>query len=184
MKSLLTCLLLCSGLPVLFAQKPNYAYRLPASPDMPEWATKLYRDDIEVNVFDLDEAYETWENAHEADEKVDRPEWTDSGEEPTFEENIWEEYFQRWRTAVQPFVQPDGSLRFDPAFLPSFKAQGPAPENSTVWSLIGPEKTYWSKNDNSAQPLAPWQANIFSFAIAPSDPGFTIPDQTWTTSLW
>lgn len=166
-------LLLFAGFAALgFAQGPNNAYRLPVTPDMPDWARQLYRDDIEVNVHELDEAFEEWEQAYEAEHEGEREAAIRNGEdEGEFRENQWEEYYMRWRNAVRPFEQPDGSLLFDAKLLPKFEPQqGSIPESSTTWSLIGPLRTYFNFNDNAAQPLVSWQANIFSIAVAPSDP--------------
>ncbi len=41
---------------------------------------------------------------------------------------------------------------------------------SAGWSYVGPTATYWSQNENAAQPLRPLQANIRGFAVAPSNP--------------
>jgi hypothetical protein len=155
------------------AQSPNPAFRLPESPDMPEWAKKLYRDDLVLNVFDLDEAFEAWEQAYEAEhdgaKNPQQEEWASKG---LVEENLWEEYYTRWRAKVNPYVQADGSLDFtklrdkDIPWQPGTAAK----TNANPWSYLGPVVTRWTKNDNSAQPLAPWQANIYCFDVAPSDP--------------
>ena len=66
----------------VIAQRPNPAYRLPVTPDMPEWAKKLYRDDARVNVFELDKEFKEWKEEEEAegrDEGNDNNKKTESG---------------------------------------------------------------------------------------------------------
>ena len=166
----LKLLLLLSGFAALgFAQKPNPSYRLPETPDMPEWAKQLYREDIKVNLFELDEEFEIWEEAyeaeHEAEEELNK-------DKDAVEENLWEEYYTRWRASAYPYVQEDGFLDFS---VRSFKEITWQPDmaakvNTSPWSYMGPVVMRWTKNDNAAQPLCPWQANVYCIDVAPSDP--------------
>ncbi|MCA0236710.1 MAG: hypothetical protein LCH81_10030 [Bacteroidetes bacterium] len=65
MKVRLTLMLL--GLTaILSAQRPNNSLRLPYAAEMPAWAEQLYRDDIEVNVFELDVAYRPWKITYDS----------------------------------------------------------------------------------------------------------------------
>jgi photosystem II stability/assembly factor-like uncharacterized protein len=90
-------------------------------------------------------------------------------------ENKYEVFYQRWQKAYEPFVQNDGTI-----VLPTVaeykrkikeanqQNQEDAEQRSAAanWVNIGPKETFWSKNDNAAQPACPWQTNIYSFDIA------------------
>jgi photosystem II stability/assembly factor-like uncharacterized protein len=158
-----------------FAQRPNSALRLPASPDMPDWARQIYRDDVAVNVFALDAAFLPWKTEYETLKR----EITKAGagaleakKERAQALKKYYKYYTRWRNSVRPFVQPDGSLLFDAALLPDVKPKNEPPasaESSMTWTFLGPMRTKATVNDNPAQPLVPWQANIYTLAIAPSN---------------
>ncbi len=169
--SFLLALLAVAG----FSQRPNSALRLPETPDMPDWARQIYRDDVEVNVFQLDAAFQPWKMEYEALKR----EVTKAGDAASEVQKAqllalkkYYKYYTRWRNSVRPFVQADGSLLFDAALLPNVKPKSEPPasaESSTTWALIGPMRTHTTVNDNPAQPFVPWQANIFTLAVAPSD---------------
>ncbi|MCA0236711.1 MAG: T9SS type A sorting domain-containing protein [Bacteroidetes bacterium] len=73
---------------------------------------------------------------------------------------------------MRPYITSDGSLDFS---LKTGKEvveqhiQADQPESSN-WTYLGPVITRYRKNDNAAQPVVPWQTNIYSFDIAASDP--------------
>ncbi|MBN8681221.1 MAG: T9SS type A sorting domain-containing protein [Chitinophagales bacterium] len=158
----------------LSGQVLNHAYRLPDTPDKPAWAKPLYGGEAGINFFETDAAFHAWEAELKIQQKAarlkEREAWEDLGENAEFEENIWEEYYKRWRHAVRPFVQEDGSLNFEQekSFPTTVQANAEG-INAANWSLFGPIRTYWAKNDISTQPPAPWQANVYAIDVAPSD---------------
>jgi len=146
------------------------AYRLPVTPDMPEWARLLYRSDIAIDVAEIDRAYVRWES--EASLENER-QWREP-HEARGEENRFEEYYQRWRRELLAFRRPDGS--FDFSQTPRDRARRPvAPEGAlrstgAGWSFVGPERVLTSANENPATPLMVQQSNVYCFDVAPTNP--------------
>lgn len=61
------------------------------------------------------------------------------------------------------------TLSSSPSPLMEASRVAPAPAGAT-WSYTGPEATYYIANENPAQPLKTYQANVTGFAVAPSNP--------------
>jgi len=149
---------------------PNNAYRLPEVSGMPEWARSLYRDDIRVNALELDAQFALW--------KASQPqaESEEAGMEP-IRESPWEEYYERWRRAVSPFVQPDGTVDFSLANATQTAPSGGRVESpmhgtstqAATWSYFGPGITYHTVNDDPGLHPLSWQSNIYCLDIAPSN---------------
>ncbi|MFN0013376.1 MAG: LamG-like jellyroll fold domain-containing protein [Saprospiraceae bacterium] len=157
-----------------FAQKPNNSNRLPVTPDMPEWAKALYHDDLEVNAFALDAAFEPWSIVFDS-LKLEMAKAGDlAGDDLRRQFEHYKQYYKyytRWRARVSPYLLPDGSLDFtiqtDKDLEPQL--QQAAKSSSSNWSFVGPVITRWRQNDNAAQPHAPWQVNIYCVDVAPSN---------------
>lgn len=152
-----------------FAARPNTAYRLAETPDMPDWARQLYRDDVLPNVHELDREFALWA----ATESRTEPEESES---LSSEEDPWEKYYERRRLAVAPFVQADGSIDFDQGPVPQPLSEAgrttPLATVSTTWGHLGPISTVaqYDPNASPPQPLASMQSNIYCFDVAASNP--------------
>ncbi len=175
MKSLLLVFFTCLTF-IGLAQKPNDSNRLPESPEMPDWARKLYRDDIEVNILELDKQFVPFKMTYDS-LKIEVAKAGDAASEALKLQfghyKRYVKYYNRWRGAAFPFVQENGALLF-PDELPEFRNAPPtkpqtATPSSANWTQLGPFQTRWAKNDNAAQPLCPWQANVYSIDVAPSN---------------
>ncbi len=171
MKSTLFALLLF--IPVcIFAQRPNAAYRIPETPEMPDWAKGLYHNEAALNVHQLDEAMLPWKTHFDSLKTLANDDRNAPGAALLKELALYKKYYKyyaRWRHAVAPFVQADGSLNFDAQPVAETKnqqAESTAPAN---WQFLGPKRTVWPVNDLPGQPSAPWQSNIYSIDVAPSN---------------
>ncbi|HOY07424.1 MAG TPA: T9SS type A sorting domain-containing protein [Saprospiraceae bacterium] len=171
MKLRLTLMLL--GLSVFaVAQRPNTSLRLPDVPEMPAWAEQLYRDDLDVNVFELDAAYAPWKITYDSLKLEMARAGNDASPALRQQFSLYKQYYKyytRWRGSVYPYLMPDGSLDFSIKTDIAVVSQPDQPESSN-WTFLGPVITRFRKNDNAAQPVAPWQANIYCLDIAASDP--------------
>lgn len=163
---LLFCVLISYN---LYSQKIGEMYLPKQNQDTPEWFTFFYRKDFveNINIFKLDmEAKEYEESFEKENEEKDVEKEILTGEE---NENIYLLYYKRWRKSVCQYIQDDGTLKNNdnPNFrkhLTNTELKSRAPGSS--WSLLGPVSTWWKYSDNPAQPQAPWQANIYSCAMA------------------
>lgn len=156
---------LISGLTQVWAQKTGLTYLPPQSAETPDWFRIFYQPDFSerVNVIELDKAALAYRNAMKESLKREEEE-IQTGEE---EEDIYSNYYKRWRRANDKYIQPDGSLHIEMPSLeniPDNTAAKPLSPTSE-WSLLGPVETFWSATDNKA----PWQTNIYAFAVAPSN---------------
>lgn len=153
-----------------FAQKPNPALRLPETADMPEWAKKLYVDDSNINVFELDKVFAPW---HETYLSL-KAEMIKVGEKASDElkqqyglYKQYEKYYKRWRNEVYLFMNPDGSLDFSKETYKDFET-APAKANiltNSNWSYLGPISNY---RIGTGAPKT-FHANMYSLDIAPSN---------------
>ncbi|MBE2209120.1 MAG: hypothetical protein IAE84_16125, partial [Saprospiraceae bacterium] len=154
-----------------YSQPLNTLGRFPLTPDMPEWARSLYANDEALNVFELDRLNKPWQLKYDSL----RIEMANAGDTPgealrnEFEYyKKYQKYYIRWRARVYPYMQQDGSIDF------SIKLEKETPipylkSNTANWSFLGPVVTRWRQNDNAAQPLAPFQANVYCLDVAPSN---------------
>jgi len=129
-------------------------------PDFPEWAKKLY--DQEINFYDVNKQYETY-----------------IAENPGKKSAI-SRYFRTWRRAVMEYVLPDGSIQLPDmgAFTRQLNESQTLIEsfqnyrsNGSDWSFLGPKETFWLNENSSASApgKAPWQVNVYAIDVAPSD---------------
>jgi photosystem II stability/assembly factor-like uncharacterized protein len=152
-----------------FAQKAGTAYLPPMTAETPEWFRIFYQPDFDtkVNVHALDKAAVAYRETMKQTRKKDKQPEILTGEE---EEDVYANYYKRWRRANDKYVQEDGSLLLpsaetslnEPVPATAGKITGP----SSQWNLLGPVETFWAGTNNKA----PWQTNIYAFAVAPSNP--------------
>ncbi|HAY71717.1 MAG TPA: hypothetical protein DCX89_07475 [Saprospirales bacterium] len=129
-------------------------------PDFPEWAKKLYGNDI--NFYDINKQYEAY-----------------IAENPGRKTAI-SRYFRTWRKAILEYVRPDGSIQLPDMHV--FNRQLNKSQtlcessqndrsNGSDWSFLGPRETFWL-NENGAATApgkAPWQVNVYAIDVATSD---------------
>jgi hypothetical protein len=176
-KFLVTIFILVTFISIsLFAQQPNLAYRLPVSEDMPEFAKKIYQENTDFNVFELDKLYKPWKEKYLAMRAELKATETPSQEQlaALSAQKTYYKYYGRWRYGVEKYIQADGTLDFTKdmhASSSKSKSTETAARMSSTWSFIGPKRTFWARNDNAdiPLPLAPWQSNIYSLDVAPSN---------------
>ena len=137
--------------------------------DMPEYARLLYAN--EVNMIELEQAF----RAHYEVEG-----WEEQLED--LEHNPYAKFYNQWYQAAQNYVDDEGMVKalrtrelldlrtrarqIDEQYNTSTGDRSP----SSTWSFLGPKRTIWRVENNSSQPVAPWQVNIYSIAVAPSNP--------------
>lgn len=173
MKPLFTIVLLFL-LKIAQTQTLNFAERPLPQHNMPRFAKLMYQKDVaKINFFAVEKAFNAWHTEELKDRKAN-----------AFEENIYEEYYNRWAHAVMPYVQADGSIQWPTAEELALKdnerrqvyeADVRKSQNATTrsplsnWTLIGPTKTIFDIADRSDQHNAPWQINAYAIDIAPSN---------------
>ncbi|NUO02139.1 MAG: hypothetical protein HUU01_16155, partial [Saprospiraceae bacterium] len=175
MKKIYALILFACLLTFGYAQQPNRANRLPLSADMPEWARKLYNNDAALNVFELDRAFAPWQLKFDS-LKAEVAKAGDGASEALKETfgyyKKYQKYYVRWRARVYPYLMSDGTLDFsiktDKDFVQPLNQEEKS--SGSAWSYLGPVITRFRQNDNAAQPLAPWQANVYCLDVAPSNP--------------
>jgi len=135
----------------------------------------------EPSIKKIDHEYEEF---NEAREKKEKSILKVGEEEEEFEDgDPYASFYKRWRRSIEDFIQPNGMIKtFSQDEMKTFYERiaqkvstpasnlGPQGPASTNWSLVGPVNTYWKNSDNAAQPAAPWQANVYALAVAPSNP--------------
>lgn len=152
MKPHLTLLLLAAA---AIAQAQQSLRFLPdQADDTPPWAVWLYQE--QPNVAKVDSAYRAYYAGHD------------------FVKTSHTQYYKKWRRAVEPFVQPDGSV-----LLPQnerretweqlwLQQRAAAPKsNATPWQHIGPVETF---STSPAQVKVSWQANVYCIDQSPANP--------------
>ena len=165
MKKTLLLLAACWPVFLLSAQetfvKPDYSFLpfeyLPdPSPEMPEWANLLYAE--ELNLFELEAAVDAYLQAPGAQQAAHRP---------------WMKYYQLLDRNAWPYLDGSGQIqRFNQqenlAQWSQQQMQARQPQAGN-WNHVGPKLTYWRAEHRTNQ-VAPWQTNVYSFAIAASNP--------------
>ena len=132
--------------------KPSY------NVDFPDWAKLLYTYPVNYN-----EICAAFDQSKERNEKT-----------------AITRYFKNWRRNISPWVSNNGSI-----ILPDleiyhqklYQSQKQAQYNSqdnkstSDWTFLGPKNTYWLNESGSATAPGdcPWQVNIYSFDVSPSD---------------
>ncbi len=140
-------LILCAGWSL---QAQDYKLYKPSANDIaaaPDWVQLMYAEEAEVNVFEVDDAYNAYYREHR------------------FEKSFHTQYYKRWRRNVDQFVQGDGTiLRPDPEeeyrtrkdFEADFVAQTSSYRDGD-WSVLGPIRVY-----NTDANLVSVQANVYA----------------------
>ncbi len=133
--------------------KPSY------SDHYPQWAKMLYH--YPVNYHEVEEGFEQYEKKHPG------------------EETPIMRYFKIWSRVIEPYVLADATIQ-----IPDVKVleknirsrllniyrqekKGTA-EDPSEWSFLGPKVTHWTAGDSHSG-VAPWQANVYSFDVAPTN---------------
>ncbi|OQP57921.1 hypothetical protein A3860_39795, partial [Niastella vici] len=158
----------------LFAQtagRKDIIFNLPPSVPVPCWV-KLC-DWEHPNIYTIDSTIEACEK-----DDVHAKTGKEEDEEEENDEEPYRMAYARWRETIAPFIQPNGAVVEDPGYYnrlltTAINAQGNKNKNARVaattangnWTILGPLETY----DQSKKKI-PWQANIYSFAITPSNP--------------
>ncbi|OQP58299.1 hypothetical protein A3860_08250, partial [Niastella vici] len=165
-----TLLLLLTATGTLYAQtgtgsRRSAIFNLPPSVPVPCWVTLC--DWEHPNIHKIDSTIEACEK-NEVHAKT--------GEEEENDEEPYRVAYTRWRKKIAPFIRANGAVVEEPGYYnrllgAAINAQGN--KNARVaattangnWAILGPIETYdASKNKD------PHQANIYTLAIAPSNP--------------
>ncbi len=144
--------------------KPTY------DDDLPQWAKMLYQ--YPINMRDIDREYRIWEKAElkrTGLPKIKTP---------------LVRYYKIWRKSLIQYVDVDGKINLpdteklykelirsqEASYL---EAQGiqkaPQSSNNSNWTFLGPKNTYYLNGGDGHTAAAPWQVNIYSFDVAPSN---------------
>ncbi len=162
----------------LLAQKqlniPNWHFMDKASipspgAEIPEYAALLYADEVDLKR--VEQAFKEYYEKNGWDQQLE-----------DLESDPYAKFFHRWYQNAQNFVDEDGLVRaLSTEDLLQYRArlQNLEQTNETtsstlapnsVWEFLGPRRTIWRADHNASQPVAPWQVNIYSIAVAKSDP--------------
>lgn len=162
----------------LFAQSnlsiPNWQFidkaTIPVpSADMPTYVRLLYADQVDLR--QLDRAYTAY---------YEERGWEKQMED--LEHDPYAKFFNQWYRSAQNYIGDDAmvyalntkTMLAQRAASKKLEAQihndnrdgGP----SSAWSFLGPKRTVWRADHRAGQQVAPWQINIYSIAVAPSNP--------------
>ncbi len=153
MKPLIFSLVFLGLLCAASAQK-TLLFAPDTGPGTPPWALLMYAP--EPNAALVDSAYRAWYAEHD------------------FIKTTHTQYYKKWRRSVEPYVQPDGSIRYpaaaeqrarDAQWLSRWQ-QAPKSLNPQ-WRHIGPAETF---NTFPGQVKVSWQANVYCIDQSPIDP--------------
>jgi photosystem II stability/assembly factor-like uncharacterized protein len=136
------------------------SYKPLYDPAFPDWAKELYRKDI--SFYEINQAFE--------DYIIQNPR----------KKNAIIKYYKNWRRAVAEYILPDGSISLpdmDDFYANLMDSQlndltvQERNANNSHWTFLGPKETFWLNHSGVASPPdpAPWQVNIYSLDVAPSD---------------
>ncbi len=138
--------------------------------EMPEHVKLLYTRQ-EVSMRELQGAFAAYYEQRGWDRQMD-----------DLEHDPYAKFFHQWYQAAQNFIDNNGNVKAlsTTELLQHRRAAAQleaAIENnkriispSGSWSFVGPKRTIWRSDHRADQPTAPWQVNIYSLAVAPSDP--------------
>jgi photosystem II stability/assembly factor-like uncharacterized protein len=156
--------------PKVYGQKEN-PFQLPGDIPVPSWVKQT--DWQNPNLYKIDSLIELYK-LEATPQRV-----RDEDGALSFYEDPYINAYIRWRNQLAPFVQADGSIKYDPDYarkqlIKSIEQQQvAAPENTAQkttapanWTLLGPSQTY----NAGTGALKNYQANIYCIAIAPSNP--------------
>ncbi len=156
-----------------FAQNKS-PFNLPGTIPVPEWVKQV--DWQHPNIHSIDSVIGVYNAKPGAEEE--REEYHEEGEDEDFFEEPYLNAYIRWRNEMEPFIQPDGKINYDPdharrELLRSLEMQNKpantgtaAKTTSASWALLGPVETYKVGTGE----LRNYQSNIYCIAIAPSNP--------------
>ncbi|GAA4296492.1 discoidin domain-containing protein [Aestuariibaculum suncheonense] len=139
---------------IIKSYKPLY------SEDFPDWAKKLY--EYPVNFIEIEKEYSQYIAINN---KVKSP---------------IIRYYKIWRQVIAPYADIAGEI-----ILPDFNqikkeslSNSKLTANSKIsdasnsnWTFLGPKQTFWlnSSGANVTPPVAPWQVNVYTLKVAPSN---------------
>lgn len=138
------------------------------SPDMPEYVKPLYFPEVDYDaVLEIHQEYYAERGLREWREDLER--------------DPYAKFFHAWMQGAVGAIDADGKVRqlSTGALLERRAAivraeqklteQG-VDKSSAAWAFVGPRRTVWRAEHRPNQQVAPWQTNIYAFAVAPSDP--------------
>ena len=148
-------------------KRGNDPFDLPGTLPVPEWVKVT--DWSHPNVYALDSMIAAYRKTARRERESD--EVNELNEDPYINAYL------RWRSGMMPFIQEDGSIKYDPNYHRQQLEQSLGNQSSGLdrprqrttasanWTLLGPVETYkagGAKNNH--------QANIYCIAAAPSNP--------------
>ena len=172
LRSSLLLLLLCIFFNINGYSQSSNPFNLPAGLPVPEWVSATNWN--APNVHQIDSLMSVYKHAN-GNKRASH----ENEEENGFREDPYVTAYIRWRDKMAPFIQNDGSIRYDPDYarrqlmksieVSNEAVSGKKAEKTTTaanWTLLGPIQSY---NDNGSG-LANYQSNVYCIAIAPSNP--------------
>ncbi len=178
MKIFIVVLFLSSSF-LSFSQKIGPGYLPPKTNDMPEWFSVFYQGEAALkatNVFELEKKVETYI----ANKKANLAE-TARATGIAVKEDGWKDgyinYFKRWRKFLGNNVNENGGIEQKNAPVVNVSVNIPQTANQSVqrllpnnaWTHLGPEIDKTLTQHFAAQPQRGTLANVYSFAVAPSN---------------
>ncbi len=156
-----------------FSQEKN-PFNLPAGLPVPQWVQLT--DWGHVNVHQVDSLIELYKDApKKGNVSVDADE---KGPDGDFYEDPYLTAYIRWRNKMMPFIQEDGSIKYDASYhrqqlLNSLDAQhngktahsGMRTTTAASWTVLGPSQTYRAVSGA----LENHHNNMYTITIAPSN---------------
>ncbi len=158
----------------------NVPFQLPGNITVPAWVKQT--DWNNPNVFKIDSLIELYKNEQKEKTKEDHTIAPGDNKyfEPEFSEDPYITAYIRWRNKMRPFIQQDGSIKYDPNYgkqklIKSIENQGKSngghsgmkTTTGAHWTVLGPIQTY---GNNGGGTLKNEQSNMYCIAIAPSNP--------------
>ncbi len=137
-------------------------------PAMPAYLLPLYGEEVDLErVISAHEAHYATRGAHEWAEDLER--------------NPYAKFFHQWLEGAGSEAGPDGIVRsLTTEALVTRRAKARQldlvqqrrnlEKSASAWSFVGPKRTLWRAEHRAGQPVAPWQINLYSFDVAPSNP--------------